>query len=109
MKSFTTSRGQRRAYSFTFCNGSQLTVTPSQLMVIWMDEMPYFARVDQVKVGSIMRSGKIMVRVTNINRRLIDTAVGIETDDGTVQINGVLASSFCDYRPRVVGRTVRSK
>ena len=38
---------------------------------------------------------------------MIEQKVSVETEDGTIQANGVLVSGLCDHNPEVVGRMVK--
>ena len=100
----TISNGSWKAHSFIFNNGHHLTVTSPHLMIIWKDGIAYFKRADQIEVGDKMKVGKLMTRVTRIKNHMIASKVAIETEDGTIQVNGVLASGLCDNNPEVINR-----
>ena len=38
---------------------------------------------------------------------MVDTKVAIETEDGAIQLNGVLASGFCDDNPEAVDKMMK--
>ncbi len=58
--------------------------------------MSYFIRADQVQIGDEMKVGESITQVTMIKNHLVNIKVGIETEDGTIKANGVLASGLCD-------------
>lgn len=88
-----------RAHTFTFLTGHQLTATSPHLMIIWKDNVPFFVRADQVQFGDQMRVGDKISKVIKITDQMIKTKVAVETEDGTIEVNGVLASGLCDDNP----------
>ena len=48
----------------------------------------------------------VMAKVSNIKNHLLTRKVAVETEDGTVLLNGVLASGICDDNPDTVERIV---
>ena len=92
----TLSTGNWNSHSFVLYSGHQLTVTSPHWMIIWRDGMSYFVRADQVQVGDEMKVDESITQVTRIRNHLIQIKVGIETEDGTIKANGVLASGLCD-------------
>ena len=105
----TISTGTWKSHSFVLSSGHQLTVTSPHLMIIWKNGMPYFVRADQVQVADKMKVGDKISKVTRIKTHLIDIKVGIETEDGTVQVNGVLASGLCDHNPELHDSVLSAK
>lgn len=102
-------KGNWTAHSFTFVSGHQLTVTSPHVMIVWKDGVPYFLRADQVQVGDVMKVGQELTQVTMIQDQMIGIKVAIETEDGTIQANGVLASGICDHNPELLSTTGNSK
>ena len=103
----TISNGNWTAHTFKFSNGHHLTATSPHLMIILENGQSYFTRADSVKVGDEMIVNGVMTKVTKINHHLLQRKVAIETEDGTIQVNGVLASGICDSNPDVVNRIVK--
>ena len=101
--------GSYKAHSLEFSSGHHLTVTSPHLMIIWKYKIPYFVRADEVQVGDDMKIGEAITHVTKIINHTIRTKVSIETEDGTIEANGVLASGLCDYNPEVFKKVVRSE
>ena len=91
--------GNWEAHSFGFGNGHKLTATSPHMMIIWKHGVPYLVRADQVQLGDLMKMGEMITSVTSIQNHSIKTKVAIETEDGTIQVNGVLATSLCDNNP----------
>ena len=104
----TISSGNWESYSFTFASHHRLTVTSPHLMIVWKDGMSYFIRADKVMVGDEMIVNKTTSYVTRIKHNMITTKVAIETEDATIQANGVLASGLCDDNPEVIDKMVQS-
>ena len=103
----TLSRGNWRAHSFVFSNGHHLTVTSPHLMIIWKNGISYFVRADNVQVFDKMIVDEIETHITEIRNRIITTKVAIETEDGTVQANRVLASGICEDNPELLSNIVQ--
>ena len=101
--------GMWKAHSISFATGHQLTVTSPHLMIIWKDEAPYFVRADQVQIGDEMKVESKMTVVTQIEDHMIDTKVAVETEEGTIQVNGVLASGLCDDNPQLFEMMMKMK
>lgn len=101
--------GNYKAHSFKFSNGHHLTVTSPHLMIIWKNGISYFVRADEVRVGDEMQVGKAITSVSKIKNHMIEEKVAVETEDGTIQANGVLASGLCDDNPDVLNKVVQSK
>ena len=99
--------GNWTAHSFAFQNGQHLTVTSPHLMIIVQSEKSYFIRADQVQVGDLMLVNKKLVKVTSTQNHFIERKVAIETEDGTIQVNGVWASGFCDNNVDTLNRVVK--
>jgi hypothetical protein len=101
--------GSYKAHSFEFSSGHYLTVTSPHLMIVWKDRIPYFVRADEVQVGDDMKIGEAITHVAKIIDRTIRTKVSVETEDGTIQANGVLVSGLCDDNPEVLEKVVKSE
>jgi hypothetical protein len=99
--------GSYKAHSFEFSSSHHLTVTSAHLMIIWNDRIPYFVRADDVQVGDDMKIEQATSHVTKILNHTTRTKVSIETEDGTIQANGVLASGLCDHNPEVFEKVVK--
>ena len=103
----TISDGNWTARTFEFSNGHHLTATSTHLMITLKDGQSYLTRADSVDIGDDMIVDGRVTKVTNINDHLLQRKVAIETEDGTIQVNGVLASGLCDNNPNVVNRIVK--
>ena len=103
----TLSFGNWTGHTFEFSNGHHLTATSPHLMIIEKGGRSYFKRADSVHIGDEMIVNGIVTQVTQIKNHLIEQKVAIETEDGTVQVNGVFASGLCDDNPEVVNRIVK--
>lgn len=103
----TLSFGNWTGHTFGFSNGHHLTVTSPHLMIIEKGGRSYFIRADNVKIGDEMIVNGNTTQVIQISNHLIDQKVAIETEDATVQVNGVLASGLCDDNPDVLYRIVK--
>ena len=101
--------GNWTAHSFLFTNDSHLTVTSPHIMIIWNDDTSYMVRADQVKVGDAMIVDESIQEVQSITTYIIDAKVNVETEDGTIKANGVLASGFCDVNPDLAVMTPTAK
>ena len=88
--------GNWTAHTFLFPNDYHLTVTSPHLMIVFKKEKSYFIRADQVRIGDLMLVNKKLVEVANVTDHLIERKVAIETEDGTLQVNGIWASGFCE-------------
>ena len=103
----TTYMGHFRAHTFTLATGHRLTVTSPHIMIIWKNKIPYFLRADHVMVGDEMRVQDIITQVTMIETKMVGSKVAIETEDGTIQVNGVLASGFCDDNSDTMNKVMK--
>ena len=101
--------GKWRAHTFVFSKQLYLTVTSPHLMIILKEEKFYFKRADQVEISDIMLVNKRLIKVTHIKNHLIKRKVAIETEDGTLQVNGVWVSGFCDNNVEANYRIVEYK
>ena len=88
--------GNWTAHTFFFPNNNYLTVTSPHLMIVFKKENFYFIRADQVQIGDTMLVDKKLVEVASVTNHLIERKVAIETEDGTLQVNGIWASGFCE-------------
>ena len=68
--------------------------------------MMYFLRADNVQIGDEMIVQKEAVQIFDVKLQRIKKKVAVETEDGTIEVNGVFASGLCDYNPDVVNRIV---
>ena len=75
-------------------------------MMVIKSENFYFLRADNVQLGDKMLVNKAEFEVTGIQLLQINTKVSIETEEGTIQANGVLASGVCEDNPDVGDRIV---
>ena len=103
----TKSYGNWTAHTFEFTNGYHLTATSPHLMIILKNGQSYLTRADSVEIGDEMIVDGRVTEVAKINHQLMQRKVAIETEDGTIQVNGVLASGLCDNNPEVVNRVVK--
>ena len=92
----STYQGNWTAHTFVFTNHLQLTVTSPHLMIIVKTDEFYFIRSDHVVIGDKMFVNKKLLQVTRIKSHTINSKVAIETEDGTLQANGVWTSGLCD-------------
>ena len=105
----TSHAGNWTAHTFAFSNEQYLTTTSPHLMIIWRNEMLYFVRAENIQIGDEMIVNGIKSQIVNIKNHMIKRKISIETEDGTIQVNGVLASGLCDNNPEVVNRIVKYK
>ena len=103
----TVSKGIWTAYTFTFTNFRNLTVTSPHLMIVKKNDQSYFIRGDMVQIGDIMFVDEKELSVRFIRNHRITTKVSVETEDGTISVNNVFVSGLCEYNPNVVKRTVK--
>ena len=96
--------GNWTAHTFLFPNDYHLTVTSPHLMIVFKKEKSYFIRADQVRIGDTMLVNKKLVEVASVTNHLIERKVAIETEDGTLQVNGIWASGFCEDNADVENR-----
>jgi hypothetical protein len=101
--------GNWESHSFLFENGNDITVTSPHIMIIWKNEEPYLIRGDQVRVGDVMIVDEKATEVKRIKTKTITVKVSIETEDGTIEVNGVLASGLCDDNPDIIHSVVKAK
>ena len=94
--------GNWTAHSFVFTKDLHLTVTSPHIMIIWKDNKPYMVRADKVQVGDKMVVNENVREVQSIQTYMITTKVNVETEDGTINANGVLVSGFCDINPELL-------
>lgn len=103
----TVSSGKWRGHTFVFGNGHNVIVTSPHLMVVRRKGELYFLRADNVQIGDEMIVKKSFAQIIAIRIHMIYKKVAVETEDGTIQANGVLASGLCDQNPDVVNRIVK--
>ena len=53
--------------------------------------------------------GEKPTEVKSIKTKTITVKVSIETEDGTIEVNGVLASGLCDENPDIIHSVVKAK
>ena len=97
-----------KAHNFSFSSGHHITVTSPHLMMVLKDGQFYFLRADNVELGDKMMVNGIASKVTNIETFKMNMKIAIETEDATIETNGVLASGLCEDNPDVADRTVVS-
>lgn len=101
--------GNYIAHTFLFSNDRQLTVTSPHIMIIWKDGKPYFVRADQVQPGDNMIVDDNLNRIKSIKAKEINTKVNVETEDGTIEANGILTSGFCDHNPDLINMVAKAE
>ena len=101
--------GNYIAHTFLFENDHQLTVTSPHIMIVWKDGKPYFIRADQVKPGDEMIVDEHLNQIKSIVNKVVDKKVNDETEDGTIEANGVLTSGFCDHNPGLVNMVAKAE
>jgi len=101
--------GNWMAHEFTFSDGRHLTATSPHLMIVMNNGEFYFLRADDVQIGDEMVIDGTEAKVTNIQNFWIDSKVAIETEEGTIQANGVFTSGLCDENQDLVGRMMSAK
>jgi len=99
-------QGNWTAHTFVFTSQLHLTVTSPHLMIIAKNDQLYFIRADHVEIGDEMFVNKKLLQVTGIESHTINSKVAIETEDGTLQANGVWTSGLCDDNFEVEKRIV---
>ena len=104
----TTYHGIFKAHNFSFSSGHHITVTSPHLMMVLKDGKLYFVRADNVQIGDKMLVNGTQSKVTSIQTFKMNTKVAIETEDATIETNGILASGLCEDNPDVVDRIVVS-
>lgn len=104
----TVYNGNWTVHSFIFPTGHRLTVTSPHMMIIWPNNEPHFVRADQVKVGDMMKLSQTIAPVTEIRTSMVGSKVAVETEDGTIQGNGVLTAGFCDDNPDMLDRAMKA-
>ena len=100
-----TKDGNWTAHSFVFTKDLHLTVTSPHIMIIWKDDKSYMVRADNVQVGDMMVVNENVSEVQSIKTYMITTKVNVETEDGTINANGILVSGFCDTNPELLTKT----
>ena len=103
----TISSGDWRAHTFVFANGHSVTVTSPHLMIVKRNGELYFLRADNVKIGDEMIVKESFAQIIVVKRNRIYKKVAVETEDGTIQANGVFASGLCDQNPDAANRIVK--
>ena len=103
----TISFGNWTGHTFEFSTGHHLTTTSPHLMILMKSGRYYFIRADSVQISDQMIVNGLVTNVTKIKNHLLQRKVSIETEDGTILVNGVLASGLCDDNPEVVNRIVK--
>ena len=101
--------GNYMAHTFFFRNDRQITVTSPHIMIIWKEGKPYFIRADQIKPGDEMIVDENLNRIKSIETKVLSTKVNVETEDGTIEANGVLTSGFCDHNPGLLNMVTKAE
>ena len=101
--------GKWMAHTFIFGNGYHVTVTSPHLMIIKNNGEFYFLRADDIRIGDEMVVDGTEAKVKKIQNSWINSKVAIETEEGTIQANGVLTSGLCDENPDLVDRMMWSE
>ena len=101
--------GKWMAHTFIFGNGYHVTVTSPHLMIIKNNGEFYFLRADDIRIGDEMVVDGTEAKVKKIQNSWINSKVAIETEEGTIQVNGVLTSGLCDENPDLVDRMMWSE
>ena len=102
-------QGNWTAHTFEFSKQLHLTVTSPHLMIILKKEKFFFIRADHVEINDTMLVNKRLIKVIGIKNHQIKRKVAIETEDGTLQVNGVWASGFCDDNVQARNRIAEYK
>ena len=100
--------GSWKGHNIIFLGGQNIKVTSPHLMITWKDGQSYIIRADQVQVGDKMKVGNILMSVEKIENYVIKSKVAVETEDGTIRVNDVLASGVCDHNPEAVETIVHT-
>ena len=100
--------GSWKGHNIIFLGGQNIKVTSPHLMITWKDGQSYIIRADQVHVGDKMKVGNILMSVEKIENYVIKSKVAVETEDGTIRVNDVLASGVCDHNPQAVETIVHT-
>ena len=103
----TISFGNWPGHTFEFSTGHHLTATSPHLMILIKSGRSYFIRADSVQIGDQMFVNGTVAKVIKIKNHFLQRKVSIETEDGTIQVNGILASGLCDDNPELVNRIVK--
>ena len=101
--------GSWNAHSFEFGDGNQIKVTSPHIMILWKKGVSYFVRADAVQVGDVMKVGHIFQPITKVMNFVIKAKVAVETEDGTIQANQVLASGLCDDNPLATNSLINAE
>ena len=48
-------------------------------------------------------------QIKSIVNKVVDKKVNVETEDGTIEANGVLTSGFCDHNPGLVNMVAKAE
>lgn len=101
--------GSWNAHLFEFEDGMQIKVTSPHLMILWRHGASYFVRADAVQVGDVMKVYGNLKPVIKVKNFVIKSKVAVETEDGTIQANQILASGLCDDNPQAFERVVEAR
>lgn len=101
--------GNWEAYHFVFASGHDIKVTSPHVMIVSNNGVLYLKRADQVQIGDQMKVGNEMTRVTEVFKYRMKTKVSIETEDGTIQVNDVLATGVCDDNHEITFRISKAQ
>ena len=100
--------GSWKGHNIIFSNGHNIKVTSPHLMIIWKDGISYFKRADHVRIGDVMKVRDILMHVEKIDSYTIKSKVAVETEDGTIVVNDVLASGLCDDNPEAIENVMKT-
>ena len=102
-------QGNWTAHTFEFSKQLHLTVTSPHLMIIQKKGKFYFVRADHVEINDTMMVNMRLMKIIGITKHQIKRKVAIETEDGTLQVNGVWTSGFCDDNVEAKNRIAEYK
>ena len=101
--------GSWKAHQLLFESGYDITVTSPHLMVIWKKNIGYLVRADNIQIGDEMIVDGQKTKVVKNKSYFISSKVAVETEDGTITVNNVLASGLCDYNPETLEKVVEAE
>ena len=77
-------------------------------IIIWNDGISYFKRADHVRIGDVMKVRDKLMYVEKIDSYIMKSKVAVETEDGTIVVNDVLASGLCDNNPEAIENIMKT-
>ena len=108
MKDATSSCGQGQQTLTYIMKYVKLIISPFQVTVVLKDGKFYFLRADNVEIGDKMMANGMEAKVISIQSFKMNMKVSIETEDATIETNGVLVTGLFEDNPDVVDRMVVS-